>query len=270
MATATAVLLGSVVLGFGAAAPALATSAPAVTVTSEGGIVADGPLNRVFVGDHTAGTVYAADQNGAKLGSLTGIPGVSGLAVSTDGSTLYAAAPTSHEIVAIDAATLTVQARYPINTNDGPTYEAFAGGKLSTQKRNPRLAVGRERHRRRRHHVGPLRCSRSGPGVYRWLRPAGRPTPSPSRSGGSWQGVRRPQHPLTSDGLAACCSVRQAAGTVSMTAKAPTMLTLTRRSPAAANSASNSLISRSLPPVMSSMFISIRGARPGSPILPTR
>ncbi|MGW1160943.1 Ig-like domain repeat protein [Streptomyces sp. NPDC002519] len=130
LATATAVLLGSIVLGFGAAAPASATSAPAVTVASDGGIVADGPLNRVFVGDHTAGTVYAADQNGAKLGSLTGILGVSGLAVSTDGSTLYAAASTSHEIVAIDAATLTVKARYPIDTGEGPTYVAFAGGKL--------------------------------------------------------------------------------------------------------------------------------------------
>jgi hypothetical protein len=130
IATATAVLLGSVVLGFGAAAPASATSAPAVTVTSDGGIVADGPLNRVFVGDHTAGTVYAADRNGTKLGSLTGIPGVSGLTVSIDGSTLYAAASTSHEIVAIDAATLAVEARYPIDTNKGPTYVAFAGGKL--------------------------------------------------------------------------------------------------------------------------------------------
>ncbi|MEW1865629.1 Ig-like domain repeat protein [Streptomyces sp. NPDC088194] len=130
IATATAVLLGSVVLGFGAAAPVSATSAPAVTVTSDGGIAADGPLNRVFVADHTAGTVYAADPNGTKLGSLTGIPGVSGLAVSTDGSTLYAAASASHEIVAIDAATLAVEARYPVDTNKGPTYVAFAGDKL--------------------------------------------------------------------------------------------------------------------------------------------
>ncbi|SEG49564.1 hypothetical protein SAMN05216223_105491 [Actinacidiphila yanglinensis] len=130
IATATAVLLGSVALGFGVAAPASATSAPAVTVTSDGGVVADGPLDRVFVGDTTAGTVYAADRNGTKLGALTGIPGVTGLAVSTDGSTLYAAASTSHEIVAIDAATLAVEARYPVDTTKGPTYVAFAGDRL--------------------------------------------------------------------------------------------------------------------------------------------
>ena len=129
IATATAVLLGSVVLGFSAVAPASATTS-VVTTTSDGGIVADGPLKRVFVGDTLAGTVYAADQNGAKLGSLSGIPGVTGLAVSSDGSTLYAAASTSHEIVAVNAATLAVEARYPIDTTKGPGSVAFTGGKL--------------------------------------------------------------------------------------------------------------------------------------------
>ncbi|MHA6761262.1 YncE family protein [Streptacidiphilus sp. PAMC 29251] len=128
IATAAAILLGSVVLGISTAATA--SAATAVTTTSVGGLVADGPLDRVFVGDTTAGTVYAADRNGVKLGSVTGIAGVDSLAVSADGSTVYAASPTAHQIVAIDAATLAVKGRYAIATNDGPVSVAFAAGKL--------------------------------------------------------------------------------------------------------------------------------------------
>ncbi|MBC6456600.1 YncE family protein [Actinomadura sp. HBU206391] len=126
-ATALAVLFGSTVLSVAAARSASAASA---VVAVPGGIVADGALKRVFVGDRSAGKVLAADYSGALVDSVSGVSGVSGLALSDDGATLYAAAGGSHEIVALDAATLDVKARYAVATTEGPRYVAFAGGKV--------------------------------------------------------------------------------------------------------------------------------------------
>ncbi|MFE7324691.1 YncE family protein [Streptomyces sp. NPDC057565] len=126
-ATALAVLFSSAVLSVTAAGSASAASA---AVASPGGIVADGALKRVFVGDRSAGKILAADYTGALVDSVSGISGVSGLAVSDDGATLYAAAEGSHEIVALDAATLDVKARYAVATDTGPRHVAFTGGKV--------------------------------------------------------------------------------------------------------------------------------------------
>ncbi|MFE2077566.1 YncE family protein [Streptomyces misionensis] len=127
-ATALAVLFGSAALSLGAAGAA--SAAPAAHVTSPGGLAVDGPAQRVFVGDSTNGTVTATDYSGAVLGSVAGVTGVSDLAVSDDGSTVYAAAPQIHEIWAIDATTLAVKARYTVATNTGPRHVAFSGGKV--------------------------------------------------------------------------------------------------------------------------------------------
>ncbi|MFF3791587.1 YncE family protein [Streptomyces sp. NPDC001981] len=125
-ATALAVLFSSAVLSVAAAGSASAASA---VVTSPGGIVADGALKRVFVGDSSTGKILAADYSGGLVDSVSGISGVSDLAVSDDGATLYAAAGGSHEIVALDAATLDIKARYAVATDTGPRHVAFAGGK---------------------------------------------------------------------------------------------------------------------------------------------
>ena len=124
-ATALAVLFSSAALTVVAAGSASAATA----VTTPGGIVADGALNRVFVGDSSTGKILAADYSGAVVDSVSGISAVSDLAVSDDGATLYAAAPGSHEIVALDAATLDVRTRYAVATDTGPRHVAFAGGK---------------------------------------------------------------------------------------------------------------------------------------------
>ncbi|MFJ6897223.1 YncE family protein [Streptomyces hokutonensis] len=126
-ATALAVLFGSAALSVVATGTASAATA---NVTSPGGLVADGALKRVFVGDSSAGTVAATDYSGTVLASVGGISGVSDLAVSDDGTTVYAAAQNTHEIVAIDAATLDVKARYPVATGEGPRYLAVSAGKV--------------------------------------------------------------------------------------------------------------------------------------------
>ncbi|MFS4091928.1 hypothetical protein [Streptomyces sp. AF1A] len=87
-ATALAVLFGSAALSLGAVGTA--SAAPAAHVTSPGGLAVDGAVNRVFLGDSTNGTVTATDYSGSVLGSVAGVTGVTDLAVSDDGSTVYA------------------------------------------------------------------------------------------------------------------------------------------------------------------------------------
>ncbi|MEU2618659.1 Ig-like domain repeat protein [Streptomyces sp. NPDC007157] len=126
-ATTLAVLFSSAVLGVAAAGPA---SAVPVTIGSPGGIVVDAPLGRVFVGNDTNDSIVAADYNGNRVDSVTGIDGIFDLALSDDGATLYATARVSHEIVALDAATLDVKARYPVATGIGPLYVEYSAGKV--------------------------------------------------------------------------------------------------------------------------------------------
>jgi DNA-binding beta-propeller fold protein YncE len=94
-------------------------------------MVADGALNRAFVGDSSTGKILAADYSGAVVDSVSGISAVSDLAVSDDGATLYAAAPGSHEIVALDAATLDTLLREftlsPHRRADGRTRQGTPG-----------------------------------------------------------------------------------------------------------------------------------------------
>jgi len=126
-ATALAVLFGSAALSVVATGTASAATA---SVTTPGGLVADGALKRVFVGDRSAGTIAATDYSGNVLASVGGISGVSDLVLSDDETTLYAAAQGTHEIVALDPATLDVKARYPVATTTGPRYLAFTAGRL--------------------------------------------------------------------------------------------------------------------------------------------
>ncbi|MER6078180.1 Ig-like domain repeat protein [Streptomyces sp. NPDC001833] len=126
VATALAVVFSSAALSVVAAGTA---SAAGTTVTNIGGFVVDGPLQRVFVGDAANGRILASDYNGTLVDSDAGLGSVSDLALSDDGSTLYAALPNTHQILALDPATLDVKTTYSIPTDTGPRHLAFTGGK---------------------------------------------------------------------------------------------------------------------------------------------
>lgn len=126
-ATALAVLFSSAALSVVAAGPA---SAQEAVVDTPVGIVADGALQRVFVADRDNGRILATDYSGTLRGLNVGFGEIRDLEVSGDGATLYAALPASHEIVALDAATLQVRTRYDIGVGVDPRELAFAGGRL--------------------------------------------------------------------------------------------------------------------------------------------
>lgn len=128
IATALVVLFSSAALSVVGAGTA--SAAATATVTTPGGMVADGTHQRVFLGDSSTGMVLATDYSGALVETVSGIEGVSGLALTAGDAILYAAAPATHEIVALDPVSLDVRARYDIGEGVTPREVAFAGGRL--------------------------------------------------------------------------------------------------------------------------------------------
>ncbi|MEU8696677.1 Ig-like domain repeat protein [Streptomyces sp. NPDC048680] len=129
-ATSIAVLFSSVVLIGGAANPAAADSSRILPAKSVGDIVADGVHKHVFISDPAGGKVLVADYSGAVVATIASLPGVTGLDLSADSGTLYAAVPGADAIVTIDTAALKESARYATGDGTDPKYPALAGGKL--------------------------------------------------------------------------------------------------------------------------------------------
>ena len=115
----------------------------------------------------------AADYYGALVDSVA-FGGVSDLALSDDGSTLYAAAATTHEIVALDAATLDVKARYPVRHHQRPALRRLRRrqGSGSATATSGTATWARSTRRRTGRRAGPRSdsspwISRLGPGAPR-------------------------------------------------------------------------------------------------------
>ncbi|WP_225832470.1 YncE family protein [Streptomyces sp. NK08204] len=126
-ATALAVIFSSATL---AATPASADSSKVLPIKSAGDIVVDGVHQRVFISDPYQGKVVATDYSGTVVGSVTSLPGVTGLQLSADSGTVYAASPGANAIVAIDTTTVTESTRYATGDGTDPAHLALAGGKL--------------------------------------------------------------------------------------------------------------------------------------------
>ncbi|MFJ9740059.1 Ig-like domain repeat protein [Streptomyces sp. NPDC101166] len=129
-ATALAVLFSSAALIVGGAGSAAADSSKVLPLRSTGDVVIDGVHKKVFISDPYIGKVVATDYEGRVLGSVTGLPGVTGLALSADSGRLYAAVPGADAVVALDTAAVTEQARYATGEGTDPRYVALAGGKV--------------------------------------------------------------------------------------------------------------------------------------------
>lgn len=114
IATALAVVLSSAALATGVAGPASADSAKTLPVKSVGDIVVDGAHQRVYVSDPTTGKIVVTDYAGAVKATLTGLPGVTGLALSADSGQVYAAVKNGNRIVSVETGTYTPTASYPV------------------------------------------------------------------------------------------------------------------------------------------------------------
>lgn len=74
--------------------------------------------------------IVVTDLSGTPVTTIAGEQGATGLALSADGSTLYAALTDGDALSAIDTATLSETTRVPTGTDSAPVSVAVAGGKV--------------------------------------------------------------------------------------------------------------------------------------------
>ncbi|MFJ1974576.1 YncE family protein [Streptomyces sp. NPDC087903] len=126
-ATALAVLFSSAALAAGTAGVAAADSARVLPVKSVGDIVVDGAHRRVYLSDPTGGKIVVTDYAGVVKATLTGLPGVTGLALSADSGQVYAAVKGSDRIVSVETQTYTQTASYELGADAPSDLEVVDG-----------------------------------------------------------------------------------------------------------------------------------------------
>jgi hypothetical protein len=75
-------------------------------------------------------TILVTDYAGQTVATIPNEPGATGLALSGDGSTVYAALASGDAVSAISTSTLAETARYATGTGTDPTYVAYTSGKI--------------------------------------------------------------------------------------------------------------------------------------------
>jgi hypothetical protein len=127
--TAVAALAGSTVLAVGAT-PALADSGKTLPIKSVGDLVVDSAHQRIFVSDPTSGKIVETTYDGTVVATASGLPRVTGLALSAGGDKVYGALESGRAIVALSAATLTEPVRYDLGAGVYPLSLESVAGKL--------------------------------------------------------------------------------------------------------------------------------------------
>lgn len=113
------------------AGPAAAATTRQVTLpfTSYFGMLVDPAHQYVFVdGGAGSSSILVVDYSGKTVATIPNEPGASGLALSSDGSTVYVALAGGNAISAISTATLTETARYATGAGTDPVYVAYSSG----------------------------------------------------------------------------------------------------------------------------------------------
>lgn len=127
--TAAALLLGlTTVIGPGAVDSYAASDVP-LPIAHFAHMIVDAPHGHLFIsgGPGTDG-ILVTDLDGGNPTTISGEPGATGLALSGDGSALYAALPGQDAIAAISTENLTESARYGTGAGTRPDSLAVAGG----------------------------------------------------------------------------------------------------------------------------------------------
>ncbi|MFC0508848.1 hypothetical protein [Micromonospora costi] len=83
---------------------------------------------RLFIS--ASNQILVTDESGTTVGAVTGLAEPHGLAVTPDGSRLYAALNASNEIAEIDTTALTVTRRFDLAAYPYPAYVSLAGNRL--------------------------------------------------------------------------------------------------------------------------------------------
>lgn len=106
------------------------TSAP-LPITSFHQIVADATHGHLFISQGSSrNEIIVTNLAGQEVATIAGQDGVTGIALSPDGSTLYAALASAHAVSAIDTTTLQQTASYPVGDANTPVDVAVQSRKV--------------------------------------------------------------------------------------------------------------------------------------------
>jgi sugar lactone lactonase YvrE len=122
-------MLAAVVVFSGLVVPA-AGAAGSLPIKSYYQMAVDSAKGYIFVSDPQRSDILVTNLAGQQVATISGQTGVMGLALSADGSTLYAALPGAHAVSAISASTLKQTASYPLPSVDTPRDVAVQSGKV--------------------------------------------------------------------------------------------------------------------------------------------
>lgn len=133
MATAAAVV-GSVAAAGLPAAPARAASTDtpvALPISRYSHMLLDPVRHHIFFSSgYGSSSILVTDYSGQTVATIPGEPGATGLALSGDGGTIYAALSGGDAISAISASTLAETARYDTGAGTAPRFVAYTSGKI--------------------------------------------------------------------------------------------------------------------------------------------
>jgi len=120
------------VLVLGPASDVLADTTASLPITSFYQVVVDGAHGHVFIsqGSSSANEILVTNLAGQEVTKIAGQDGVTGIALSPDGDTLYAALGASHAVTAIDTTTLQQTASYSLGDANTPVDVAVQRGKV--------------------------------------------------------------------------------------------------------------------------------------------
>lgn len=130
-ASAAAALGTAAALGLSATSAQAATTSVQLPIAQYSHMLVDPVHKHIFITSGTGySTILVTDYSGQTVATISGEPGATGLALSGNGSTVYAALANGDAISAISTSTLTETARYSTGAGADPTYVAYTSGKI--------------------------------------------------------------------------------------------------------------------------------------------
>jgi DNA-binding beta-propeller fold protein YncE len=130
MAGAVAVAGGVASVGLPATSARAATTTVALPISQFSHMLVDPLHQHLFISSAASNSILVTDYSGQTVATIANEPGADGLALSSDGTTVYAALTTGDAVSAISTSSLAETARYATGTGTDPTYVADTSGKI--------------------------------------------------------------------------------------------------------------------------------------------
>ncbi len=118
-------------VGVSAATAQAASTAVTLPIALYSHMLVDAAHQQLFITSGSgSSSILVTDYAGQPVTTIPNEPGATGLALSSDGSTVYAALADGDAVSAISTSTLAETARYATGTSTDPTYVAYTSGRI--------------------------------------------------------------------------------------------------------------------------------------------